>query len=151
MAADSPSATAVARSLLLETRSAALATLDSSGAPFASYVHVAPALDGSPLMLLSRLAAHTRNLQREPRGSLLLVREPPHNRESAAAQRLTLTGRALGDDNPEARRLFLIGHPGAALYAGFADFGIYRFEVEAGHLVAGFGQIASLTRAALIA
>jgi putative heme iron utilization protein len=55
--------------------------------------------------------------------------------------RLTLAGRAEASDEPRARRRFLARHPGAALYADFADFRLYRVAVERGHLVAGFGRI----------
>jgi len=136
---------ALARALLRETRTAALATLDALGAPFASYVTIAPAADGSPLMLLSRLAVHTVNLKRDPRASLLLVREPPQGSESLAAARLTLTGRVLRDEDPESARLFQACHPDAARYSGFIDFSVYRFSIAAGHLVAGFGRIVSMT------
>lgn len=146
----SSSEIALALTLLREARTGSLATLDSKGAPFASYVTLAPGVDNSPVLLLSRLAAHTRNLQRDPRASLLLVCDPSRDSESMAAQRLTLTGRVAGDDNPAARRLFLANHPDASRYADFGDFGIYRFAVEAGHLVAGFGRIASLAAADLI-
>jgi putative heme iron utilization protein len=149
MATDLPSDLSVARALLAETRSAALATLDSAGAPFASYVQVAPGPDNSPVLLLSRLALHTRNLMRDPRASLLLVRQPPLAVRAAAAERLTLSGRVVGDDNPDARRMFLARHPEASGYADFGDFGFYRLEIEAGHLVAGFGRIATLSPAEL--
>ena len=62
MAADTVSEAAVARALLSRGGSAALATLEDTGGPFASYVITAPAADGSPLLLLSRLAVHTRNI-----------------------------------------------------------------------------------------
>jgi putative heme iron utilization protein len=150
MPADRASEIALARTLLVESRSAAFATLDSGGGPFASYVMVSPGPDNSPLLLLSRLAAHTRNARHDPRASLLFVREPPIDAASMSALRLTLTGRAVGVDNPDAKRLFLADHPEASRYAGFADFGIYRFEVQAGHLIAGFGRIVRLTPAELI-
>ena len=136
---------ALARALLRETRTAALATLDALGGPFASYVTTAPAADGAPLMLLSRLAVHTVNLQRDPRASLLLVREPPPGSESLAAARLTLTGQVVRDEDLESARLFLACHPDAARYSGFTDFSVYRFSIAAGHFVAGFGRIVSLT------
>src|SRR5687768_15147632 len=104
---------ALARSLVEEARSAALATLDESGAPFASYVTVARAADGSPLLLLARLALHTQNLNRDPRASLLFVREPESGEESMTAARLTLSGRMLGDADPDSKRRFLARHPDA--------------------------------------
>jgi len=135
----------LAREILRANRSAALATLGEDGAPFGSYVTIAPAETGTPLLLLSKLAVHTRNLERDPRASLLLVREAEPGSEALTAVRLTLTGRLHADENPEAKRLFLAAHPDAARYAGFADFAVYRFSIEAGHLVAGFGRIVRLS------
>ena len=125
---------------------ATLATLSAEGAPFASYVVTAPAIDLSPLMLLSRLAQHTKNLDRDPRASLLFVREAEPGDETLTASRLTLTGRCTTEIDPSAKQRFLDRHPDAARYSEFADFSLYRFEVESGYLVAGFGRIVSLTR-----
>jgi putative heme iron utilization protein len=141
MVEETSSDAAVARALMREGGTAALATLAADGCPFASYVVTAPAADGAPLTLLSRLARHTENLLRDPRASLLFVREPEPGNESMAAERLSLTGRCLKTDDAESRRLFLNRHPDAERYAGFADFSLYRFEIAAGHLVAGFGRI----------
>jgi hypothetical protein len=66
------------------------------------------------------------------------------------AERLTITGRCPKTDDAESRRLFLARHPDAARYAGFADFALYRFEIAAGHLVAGFGRIVDLTPGELL-
>jgi heme iron utilization protein len=131
---------------LMAEATAALATLDRGGWPFVSHVIVAQAADRAPLMLLSRLAVHTRNLETDPRASLLFVRPPAPGEEDLAVARLTLTGRCVKYDDAGARERFLIRHPDAARYAGFADFSLYRFDLEAGHLVAGFGRIVSLTR-----
>jgi putative heme iron utilization protein len=147
MLADSASNAALARGLMREAPSAALATLQADGGPFASYVTTAPSPDGSPLLLLSRLAVHSRNLERDPRASLLFVREA--GSEAMAALRVTLMGRAVKDDDPKLKELFLSRHPDAARYAGFGDFSLHRFEIAAGHLVAGFGRIVELTAAEL--
>ena len=136
----------LAHNLLMAGGSASLATLLPDGTPFASYVVTAPAADGAPLLLLSRLAEHTRNLDRDPRASLLLVREPPAGSESMTALRLTLTGRCARDPDAESKRLFLARNPDAARYAGFADFSLFRFHIAAGHMVAGFGRIVGLSR-----
>lgn len=138
---------ALARSLMRECDTAALATLSPDGSPFASHIIIAPAADLSPLTLLSKLAVHSQNLARDPRASLLLVR--PAASDNMAASRLTLTGRLDRDDDPEVKRMFLERQAEAARYAGFADFSFYRFHVDAGHLVAGFGRIVGLTPAEL--
>src|SRR6202140_4218810 len=65
---------AVAKSLLRSTRAGALATIDrNTGHPFASLVNVASDVDGSPLILVSRLSIHTANLEVDDRASLLLA------------------------------------------------------------------------------
>jgi len=150
MSADSASDEALARSLVHDVGTGALATLLENGAPFASYVTTAPAADGSPLLLLSDLAMHSRNIARDPRASLLYVRAPDPEDEAMTAVRLTLTGRLIGDDDAELSARYLAAHPEAARYAGFADFSLYRFHIAAGHLVAGFGRIVSLTPADLL-
>ena len=101
-------------------------------------------------MLLSALAEHARNLARDPRASLLFVREPEPGSEAMTAMRLTLTGRAEKDADPENRRRYVARHPDAARYADFSDFSLYRFEIAAGHLVAGFGRIVALTEGELL-
>jgi putative heme iron utilization protein len=150
MSEEIPSNQELARGLLVAGGSASLASLGPDGDPFASYVIAAPAADGSPLMLLSRLALHTQNLERDPRASLLFVREPPPGSETMTALRLTVTGRCAKDADPHSRRLFLDRHPDAARYAGFADFSLYRFEIDSGHMVAGFGRIVGLSRDELL-
>jgi heme oxygenase (biliverdin-IX-beta and delta-forming) len=140
----------LARELLAVGGAATLATLMPAGGPFASYVVTAPAEDGAPLMLLSDLAEHAKNLARDARASLLFVREPEPGSEAMTAMRLTLTGRAAKDADSESRRRFVARHPDAARYADFSDFSLYRFDIEAGHLVAGFGRIVPLTRKELL-
>jgi len=140
----------LAQSLLTAGGTAALATIAPSGAPFASHVVTAPAADGSPLMLLSRLAEHTKNLALDARASLLFVREPAAGEEAMTATRLTLVGRCAADADPQLRRLYLARHADAARYADFADFSLYRFEIDKGHLVAGFGRIVGLSREELL-
>lgn len=144
MTADSSVDAVLANGLIQELRTAALATLEPDGGPFASFVNTAPAQDGSPLLLLSDLAAHSRNLARDPRASLLLVRHPEPDSASMAAVRLTLKGHVSRHDNPEFRARFLAECPDAERYAAFADFAIYRFTIASGHLVAGFGRIVTI-------
>lgn len=142
-------AVGLARGLLRGVRSGALATLDrATGAPFASLVTEATAMDGTPLMLLSRLSAHTLNLEADPRASLLL--SPGGKGDPLAHPRLTVSGRAERTEAPEARARFLARHPKAELYADFPDFGFFRLAVEAGHLNGGFAKAATLTAAELL-
>jgi putative heme iron utilization protein len=150
MKMESRGAAALARELVAAGGSAALATLSPGGGPFASYVVTATDTAGMPLLLLSDLAEHAKNLARDPRASLLFVREAKPGSDTMTATRVTLTGRALKDNDPACRAAYVERHPDAAGYAGFRDFSLYRFDIEAGHLVAGFGRIVPLTRAELL-
>lgn len=142
-------AAGLARTLLRTVRSGALATLDrATGAPFASLVTVATDADGSPLLLLSRLSAHTGNLDADPRASLLL--SPPGKGDPLAHPRLTVSGTVAGSAEPRTRRRFLARHPKAQLYADFPDFGFRRLAVESAHLNGGFARAAALTGAELL-
>ncbi len=143
-AAEAPfDAVGLAKSLLRKVRSGALATLErEGGAPFASLVTVATDLDGKPLLLLSRLSAHTLNLEADPRGSLLL--SSGGKGDPLAHPRLTVTGTAQRSDEARVRSRFLARHPKAALYADFPDFAFFRLEVRAGHLNGGFAKAATL-------
>src|SRR6195256_6204561 len=63
----------LARSLLRRSRQGALATLMAgSGEPYCSLANVASHADGSPILLISRLALHTQNILGDPRVSLML-------------------------------------------------------------------------------
>ena len=62
-----------ARTLVRCALKGALATIDRrTGAPYASLVTVATASDGTPLLVVSRLALHTQNIEADPRASLLV-------------------------------------------------------------------------------
>lgn len=140
---------AAARYLLRTARSATLATLDTgTGYPFASLVTVATDPAGRPILLVSKLALHTRNLLQDTRVSLLIDdRSTSHSDDALAGRRLTLSGRIAAvprDADAEVRRRFLARHPEAEGYAGFTDFDLYVIEPEIGHLVAGFGRINAL-------
>lgn len=138
-------AAASARRVLRLCRTATLATLEEDGRPFASLVTVATAIDGTPILLLSELARHTRNLARDARASLLLVAPGGEGGDPLAGARLTLCGRVAATEREGAHaRRFLARHPEAAGYARFGDFGFRRFEIDDGHLVAGFGRVVSL-------
>jgi heme oxygenase (biliverdin-IX-beta and delta-forming) len=142
---------ATARRMVRSVARAALGTLlpTAEGAPYVSLANVATDHDGAPLLLLSDLADHTRNLAADPRASLLFdgtgEREDP-----LAGERVTVQGRLSRSDEPRHRRRYLARHPVAAMYADFKDFNFYRLALERAHLVAGFGRIHWLAASALL-
>jgi putative heme iron utilization protein len=140
---------AIAKKLLREGRSGALATLMAgSGDPYCSLVNVATAVDGTPLLLISRLAVHTKNVLADPRASLML----DERREGDPLQgaRVMLTGSVAKTESQDARRRYLAYQPEAEMFAGFADFAFYELKLKGAHLVAGFGRIVDLSPADLL-
>jgi putative heme iron utilization protein len=134
---------AAAKKLLREARSGALATLTAgSGDPYCSLVNVATAADGAPLLLLSRLALHTKNIISDTRVSLMIDERKAGDPLEGA--RVMLMGRASPTEDPEARRRYLDRQPEAETFAGFGDFAFYRVALTRAHLVAGFGRIVDL-------
>ena len=134
---------AVAKKLLREARSGALATLMvASGDPFCSLVNVATAADGSPLLLLSGLAVHTKNLLADPRVSLMV--DERREGDPLEGARVMLTGTVAATPDPNARRRYLDRHPEAGTFADFGDFAFYQVALKSAHLVAGFGRIVDL-------
>jgi heme iron utilization protein len=142
---------AVAKGLLRATRAGALATIDrNTGHPFASLVNVATDVDGSPLILVSRLSTHTANLEADGRASLLLA--STGKGDPLAHPRLTLLGSfaQIAREDPELprlRRRFLARHPKSELYAGFGDFSFWRLQTVSTHLNGGFARAADLKAA----
>ena len=134
------------RSLLRRSRQGALATLMAgSGDPYCSLVNVASHPDGSPILLISRLAVHTRNLLADARVSLMLDERAEGDPLEGA--RIMLAGRAeqAADSDLEiVRRRYLGAHPSAEAFVDFADFSFFRIRPSGMHLVAGFGRIVDL-------
>lgn len=136
----SPAVTA--RQLLRSVPLGTLATVmrDDDGAPYASLVSVATDHDAAPILLISDLADHTKNIKQDDRASLMLNGSEGHD-DPLAGARLTLQGHLTRCDEPECRRRYLARHPEASRYANFGDFAFYRLKILKAHLVAGFGRI----------
>jgi putative heme iron utilization protein len=132
-----------AKKLMREGRSGALATLmPGSGDPYCSLVNVATAFDGAPLILISKLAIHTKNVAADSRVSLML--DERKEGDPLEGARVMLMGRAVVSADDNDRRRYLARQPEAQMFAGFPDFAVYRIEIAAAHLVAGFGRIVDL-------
>lgn len=133
-----------ARNLLRRARTATLGTLNADdGTPYASLVNVATDVRGWPVILVSTLAWHTRNLLADPRGSLM-VAELPEQGDALTGPRVTVMGRFSRVDPGTVGRRYLARHPAAELYAGFGDFAFWRLEPGQAHAVAGFGRIETI-------
>jgi putative heme iron utilization protein len=140
------SASRMARALLRRSRQGALATLaPGSGDPYCSLVNVASHSNGSPILLISRLALHTRNILADPRVSLMLDERAEGDPLEGA--RIMLAGQAEqagGTEEEVLRRRYLNAHPSAEAFVNFKDFSFFKIRPAGAHLVAGFGRIVDL-------
>ncbi len=141
------------RNLLRAADRAALATSLPAATyqawPYASLVLMAAAKDGSPILFISDLSEHAKNIAADNRVSLLIdgtggLKEP------LTGPRVSILARAVRADQADLKARFLARHPGAKIYAGFADFHVYRLEVTRAHFVAGFGRILWIEAAEII-
>lgn len=140
-----------ARRLIRAAASATLAT-QADGQPFASLVTPATAPDLTPLLWLSTLSEHTRQLQREPRCALLFTGTAVEANPQTAP-RVTLTGlaeRMPDPDVPALKARWLARHPYATLYADFGDFALWRVRPGGALLVGGFARAIRLKPDALL-
>jgi hypothetical protein len=142
------SAAAEARALVASTNVATLATLSADGAPWASLVaYAAPAADGAPVLCVSDLAEHGRNLARDARASIVVADAVAPGADPLAAGRVTLAGTARRTADAAARAAYLAAVPGAEAYIDFADFTLYVLSVERVRWVGGFGRMQTVEAA----
>jgi putative heme iron utilization protein len=116
--------------------------------PYVSFVLMALDHDLAPILLLSDLAEHSKAIAADDCVSLLIENTAGLDQPLTGA-RLTILGRAAKTTEQRLRQRYLAHHPDSAVYADFADFAIYRVEIERAHLVGGFGKIHWLEREAL--
>lgn len=144
----------LAKTLLRSARFGALAVREpDTGWPLSSRVGVATDMDGTPIILVSMLSAHTPAILADPRCSLLLGE--PGKGDPLAHPRVTLICRATRIEKDDARharvsRRYINRNPKARLYVGLGDFSFFRLEIERASLNGGFGKAYALTRQDLI-
>ncbi len=147
-----PAAAQKARDLIRSRQKGALSTALASfdGWPYGSLVLAANDYDASPILLISDLAEHAKNIAEDARASLLFDGASRRGADPLDGPRVSVLGRARKSEAPHLRARYLSRHPAAARFAGFGDFCIYRFEVERAYLVEGFGRVRWFEPAALL-
>ena len=132
----------LSRQLLRSCDRATLATrmADDPDQPYASLVMAACGMDGAPLLFLSDLAEHSKNLKADGRASLMLD-GTAGMRDPLAGQRITVQGKISACEDEALLERYCRRHPSAEMYRSFADFKLYRMAVSRVHIVAGFGYI----------
>ena len=141
--------TVVLQQLILGRMIAAIGTLHE-GVPFVSMVTYAIASDGSFVLHVSRLAAHTQDMLDHPDVSLLITESEASGKMPQALARVTVQGRAkmLERDSQkhiDARDVYLLRFPDAAPLFEFSDFNIVIIKPMSARVIAGFGQAITIT------
>jgi heme oxygenase (biliverdin-IX-beta and delta-forming) len=108
-------------------------------------VPYAVASDGSLILHVSRLAAHTQDMLDHPEVSLLITESEAAGKLPQALARVTVQGRAeiLDRDSQrstDARAIYLSRFPDAAALFEFSDFNIVVIKPISARVIAGFGQ-----------
>lgn len=144
------SLTTALRALLRSRRTASLGTRDERGDTFVSMVPYAIDDVAQELVLhVSALAAHTGNMQRWPRVSLLVCApdidgEPVHALPRVTLEALARTPEPDSEAARDAQRAYLARFPEAEPMTTLGDFRFVRLQVLGARQVAGFGAARSL-------
>lgn len=144
--APAPSAAEAARTIAAATNVATLATVTADGDPWASLVAYG-LLGGTPVLCVSTLAEHGRNLAADPRASLSIVAATSGD-DPLAGGRVTLAGMVTHPPAAElaaARQAYLDAVPAAHSYLDFSDFTLWLLTVQRVRWVGGYGRMDSAT------
>jgi putative heme iron utilization protein len=136
-----------ARTLIAQISTGTLCTvaIEPAGYPYGSFVTVAFE-NGNPIFLISALAEHTKNLEQDPRASLLVAEGG--SADPLANGRVTLLGPCtrVEEDGGSARTAFLAVHPNSRYYADFRDFGFWKLHVESVRYIGGYGRMSWISQ-----
>jgi len=142
-------------SLVSRSRVASLGTLHDGG-PFVSMVLTAPDPSHSVWFIhVSRLSAHTQDLVKDPRVSLMLAMPDAGDKDPQQLARLTLTGEARelpqdSDEEASAKEIYLEKFPHMAeIVEQLGDFSFWAIRPKSARFVGGFARAFTLDAAAL--
>jgi putative heme iron utilization protein len=120
--------------------------LTADGDPWASYVTYG-LLGGAPVLCVSNLAEHGRNLAADPRASIAIV-APSSETDPLASGRVTLAGvveAPAADERAAAREAHLSAVAAAKYYIDYSDFALWVLRVQRVRWVGGYGRMESTT------
>ena len=120
-----------------------------------SMVPFGPAADFTSFyLLMSELAPHTQDMQKDKNVSLLIGEADDERDDPLTLARVVIRGQAerlsMGEPGYMLAKDFYVGRfPRSAPLFEFGDFGLWRITVKGGRFVAGFGKAFNLTRDAI--
>ena len=134
-------------------------SIDETITPYVTFLMVAFDYDCSPLVLLSNLSEHTKNINENNTISLMFYEEIKNKElfqqfpkryypnpkiyyeDPMSRPRITVVGKLKKTKNSNHKKRFLLRHPASNLYANFSDMNIYKLHIQGGHLTGGFAQV----------
>ncbi len=132
-----------ARRLLLRAYHGVLSThsVDAPGYPFGSVAPYCLDRAGQPVILISRIAQHTKNIKSNPKVSLIVADDAADDVQAAA--RLTLLADAvrLADGCEAMAARYYEYFPRSRDYHATHDFDFYRLVLARARYIGGFGEI----------
>ncbi|HVW16665.1 MAG TPA: DUF2470 domain-containing protein [Solirubrobacteraceae bacterium] len=143
-----------ARALVATHSICSLATLTADGDPWASLVSYGAMDDGAPVLYVSTLAEHGRNLAADRRASIVVAETVDPDADPLDSPRVTLLGvahRPEGDELEAARAAHFAALPIATSYQGFGDFSFWVLRVRRVRWVGGYGRMDSADAASYAA
>lgn len=139
-----PSAAEHARTIAASTNAATLATLTADGDPWASFVAYG-LQDGRPVLCVSNLAEHGRNLAGDPRASLSIV-AGSSDTDPLSSSRITLSGIVSQPSSIErdaVRAAYVSAVPAGRFFVDYSDFTFWVLDVQRVRWVGGYGRMDS--------
>ena len=136
-----------ARTLVAAAKSGSLASLSDDGTPWASIITFGATGAGEPVLVVSTMAEHGRNLAREPKASIAIAEPVPEGEDPLDRARITLAGHVIVPEGAEADAALeahAAHYPFARGYATYADFTIYVLRVERVRWVGGFARMSTV-------
>jgi putative heme iron utilization protein len=134
-----------ARSLFLQESFGVLSTMsvDVPGYPFGSIVPYCADGAGRPVIYISFIAQHTKNILNDPRVSLTIVERSEESDDVQARGRVTCiaNARQVSDDEVNLRKRYFRYFPSANQYDQTHDFSFFRLETVRVRFIGGFGEI----------
>lgn len=130
-----------ARQLLKSKNFGILSTmsLELEGYPFGSLTPYCLSDNLEPLLLISKIAQHTKNINANPKVCLTVFSD--ENPDIQNNSRLTYIGDAYPSDLKEDKDRYSTYFPASKSYFDFHDFGIYKINFKRARYIGGFGKI----------
>lgn len=138
-----------ARALLRRADAGVLSThsTEMAGFPFGSLAPFAMTIEARPIVYVSRLAEHTRNLAADPRCCLTVIEATLGDRQAVGRASLLGEAHALPDaERAAAAARYFACFPEQRAYEDFGDFGFWRIEPLRVRWIGGFGEIRWIER-----